>query len=150
MKSQPMVVTVALAATKSSRRHHTNIANFPTVAAQLSPADSSLSAVAAKGGTLAQLPHSVRQMELKDLAPCFNLGSALFTSQVAATLYRTWDEFEISESFYSMPELCFVAVSKVLYFFHPLLPPKIYSPLPPSPPLPPTLYLYPPLTVPSP
>ena len=62
----------------------------------------------------AKMAHKVRQMELKDLAPCFNLGSALFTSQIAATLYRTWDEFEISESFYNMPELCLVAESRVL------------------------------------
>lgn len=51
----------------------------------------------------------IRQMELKDLSAAFALGSSLFTSERAATLYRTWDEFEVGESFYDCPELCLVA-----------------------------------------
>jgi hypothetical protein len=33
-------------------------------------------------------------MRLEDITECYQLGQGLFTSQLATTLYRTWDEYK--------------------------------------------------------
>lgn len=50
----------------------------------------------------------IRDMELEDLSPVFHLGEQLFTRDVP-NLYRTWDEYEVTEYFQSEPELALVA-----------------------------------------
>jgi ribosomal protein S18 acetylase RimI-like enzyme len=51
----------------------------------------------------------IRQMEIDDIPEVFHLGEKLFTSEEAPTLYRTWDEYEVTGLFYSETELCLVA-----------------------------------------
>ncbi len=51
----------------------------------------------------------VREMEVDDIAPVFHLGEQIFTSEENPTLYRTWDEFEVTSLFNSDPEFCLVA-----------------------------------------
>lgn len=53
----------------------------------------------------------IRQMEIDDLPEVFHLGEKLFTSEEAPTLYRTWDEYEVTGLFHSETELCLVAES---------------------------------------
>ena len=51
----------------------------------------------------------IREMEVDDLAAVFHLGEQIFTSEDNPTLYRTWDEFEVTSLFNSDPEFCLVA-----------------------------------------
>ena len=51
----------------------------------------------------------IREMEVDDLAAVFHLGERIFTSEENPTLYRTWDEFEVTSLFNSDPEFCLVA-----------------------------------------
>jgi ribosomal protein S18 acetylase RimI-like enzyme len=51
----------------------------------------------------------VRQMELKDVAPTFELGQALFTAGRWPTLYRTWDEYEVVSLYANQRDNCLVA-----------------------------------------
>lgn len=51
----------------------------------------------------------VREMELEDLAPVFDLGEKLFTSEAWPNLYRTWDDYELIEMFAADREMCLVA-----------------------------------------
>ncbi|MGA1839804.1 MAG: N-acetyltransferase family protein [bacterium] len=51
----------------------------------------------------------IRQMEIDDIPEVFHLGEELFTSEDAPTLYRTWDEYEVTGLFHSETELCLVA-----------------------------------------
>jgi len=51
----------------------------------------------------------VREMEIDDLAKVFHLGEKLFKAQEVPNLYRTWDEYEVTELFNSDSEFCFVA-----------------------------------------
>jgi len=55
------------------------------------------------------LPATVREMELQDLAEVFELGERLFTADAAPNLYRTWDEYELVDSFSADGEYCLVA-----------------------------------------
>jgi ribosomal protein S18 acetylase RimI-like enzyme len=48
-------------------------------------------------------------MEIDDLAHVFHLGERLFTSKTVPTLYRTWDEYEVTGIFQDDPEFCLVA-----------------------------------------
>lgn len=50
----------------------------------------------------------IRQMEIDDLPEVFALGEKIFTSK-SPTLYRTWDEYELTEFFLSDSDLCLVA-----------------------------------------
>jgi ribosomal protein S18 acetylase RimI-like enzyme len=52
----------------------------------------------------------VRDMTIDDLAAVFHLGEELFTSEFSSSMYRTWDEYEITTLFNSDSELCLVAV----------------------------------------
>lgn len=51
----------------------------------------------------------IREMELSDLVPVFELGHRLFTAEKWPTLYRAWDEYEIMDLYGSDRELCLVA-----------------------------------------
>ncbi|MBW6511435.1 MAG: GNAT family N-acetyltransferase [Desulfuromonadaceae bacterium] len=51
----------------------------------------------------------IREMSIDDLAAVFHLGEELFTSEYSSSMYRTWDEYEITTLFNSDSELCIVA-----------------------------------------
>ena len=51
----------------------------------------------------------IRIMTIDDLAAVFHLGEQLFTSEYSSSMYRTWDEYEITTLFNSDSELCIVA-----------------------------------------
>ena len=51
----------------------------------------------------------IRVMTIDDLALVFHLGEKLFTSDYSSSMYRTWDEYEITTLFNSDSELCIVA-----------------------------------------
>lgn len=51
----------------------------------------------------------IREMTIDDLAGVFHLGEQLFTSDFSPSMYRTWDEYEITTLFNSDSELCLVA-----------------------------------------
>ena len=51
----------------------------------------------------------VRQMIIDDLPEVFHIGEALFTAEYSQSMYRTWDEYEITTLFNSDNELCIVA-----------------------------------------
>jgi len=51
----------------------------------------------------------IREMTIDDLAAVFHLGEKLFTSEFSSSMYRTWDEYEITTLFNSDTELCLVA-----------------------------------------
>ncbi|MGA1824706.1 MAG: GNAT family N-acetyltransferase [bacterium] len=51
----------------------------------------------------------IRQIGIDDLPEVFHLGEKLFTSEEVPTLYRTWDEYEVSGLFHSETEFCLVA-----------------------------------------
>ena len=51
----------------------------------------------------------IREMEIDDLAAVFHLGEMLFTSKDFPTLYRTWDEYEVTGLFQEEPDFCLVA-----------------------------------------
>jgi ribosomal protein S18 acetylase RimI-like enzyme len=51
----------------------------------------------------------VREMALSDMPEVFALGERLFTAEKWPTLYRAWDEYEITDLFNSDGEFCLVA-----------------------------------------
>ncbi len=51
----------------------------------------------------------IREITIDDLAAVFHLGEKLFTSDFSPSMYRTWDEYEITTLFNSDSELCLVA-----------------------------------------
>jgi ribosomal protein S18 acetylase RimI-like enzyme len=51
----------------------------------------------------------IRDMTIDDFASVFHLGEQLFTSEYSASMYRTWDEYEITTLYNSDNELCLVA-----------------------------------------
>jgi len=51
----------------------------------------------------------IRQMEIDDLPSVYHLGERLFTSEEFPILYRTWDQFEVTDYFSSDSEYCLVA-----------------------------------------
>jgi len=51
----------------------------------------------------------IRDMSIDDIADVFHLGEKLFTAEQHPTLYRTWDEYEVTHFFNSEQELCLVA-----------------------------------------
>ena len=52
---------------------------------------------------------NIRQMEIDDISAVYHLGEQLFTSEEFPILYRTWDQFEVTDYFTSDPEYCLVA-----------------------------------------
>ncbi|TLM65567.1 MAG: GNAT family N-acetyltransferase [Deltaproteobacteria bacterium] len=59
--------------------------------------------------TLAPEHLEIRELTIDDLAAVFHLGEQLFTSAYSPSMYRTWDEYEITTLFNSDSELCLVA-----------------------------------------
>lgn len=51
----------------------------------------------------------VREMRIDDLPEVFHLGESLFTREFLPLLYRTWDEYEVTNLFNANSELCLVA-----------------------------------------
>lgn len=51
----------------------------------------------------------IREMIIDDLPEVFHIGEELFTAEYSRSLYRTWDEYEITTLFNSDNELCIVA-----------------------------------------
>ena len=51
----------------------------------------------------------VREMTIDDLSEVFHIGEEVFTAEFSPSLYRTWDEYEITTLFNTDSELCLVA-----------------------------------------
>ncbi len=51
----------------------------------------------------------IREMTIDDFAEVFHLGEQLFTAEYSPSMYRTWDEYEITTLYNSDCELCLVA-----------------------------------------
>ena len=51
----------------------------------------------------------IREMTIDDFAEVFHIGEDVFTAEYSQSLYRTWDEYEITTLFNSDGELCLVA-----------------------------------------
>jgi len=60
----------------------------------------------------------IRDMTIDDFSEVFHIGEELFTAEYSISLYRTWDEYEITTLFNSDNELCLVAEAgdKILGF----------------------------------
>lgn len=52
---------------------------------------------------------TIRQMEIDDISYVYHLGEQLFTSEEFPILYRTWDQYEVTDYFTSDPDFCLVA-----------------------------------------
>jgi ribosomal protein S18 acetylase RimI-like enzyme len=52
---------------------------------------------------------TIREMEIDDISAVYHLGEELFTSEEYPILYRTWDQFEVTDYFTSDPDYCLVA-----------------------------------------
>ncbi len=53
--------------------------------------------------------HRIREMTIDDFSEVFHIGEEVFTAEYSQSLYRTWDEYEITTLFNSDTELCLVA-----------------------------------------
>ncbi|BCR06845.1 hypothetical protein DESUT3_39140 [Desulfuromonas versatilis] len=51
----------------------------------------------------------IREMTIDDFSEVFHMGEEVFTSDYSPSMYRTWDEYEITTLFNSDSELCLVA-----------------------------------------
>lgn len=51
----------------------------------------------------------IRTMTIDDFSRVFHIGEEIFTAEYSQSLYRTWDEYEITTLFNSDNELCLVA-----------------------------------------
>lgn len=51
----------------------------------------------------------IREMTIDDLADVFHLGERLFSARHSPNTYRSWDEYEVADLFYSDTEFCLVA-----------------------------------------
>src|SRR6185369_8327620 len=60
----------------------------------------------------------IREMTIDDFSEVFHIGEEVFTVEYSQSLYRTWDEYEITTLFNSDSELCLVAEAgeKILGF----------------------------------
>ena len=60
----------------------------------------------------------IREMTIDDFSAVFHIGEEVFTAESFQSLYRTWDEYEITTFFNSDSELCLVAeaMGKILGF----------------------------------
>jgi ribosomal protein S18 acetylase RimI-like enzyme len=60
----------------------------------------------------------IREMTIDDFSVVFHIGETVFTAEYSQSLYRTWDEYEVTTLFNSDSELCLVAESgeKILGF----------------------------------
>jgi len=60
-------------------------------------------------GKKKRLEVNLREMEIDDIPEVFHIGEFIFTAQEVPTLYRTWDEYEVTSLFNSDSEYCLVA-----------------------------------------
>lgn len=51
----------------------------------------------------------IRNLTIDDFAEVFHLGEMIFTAEYSPSMYRTWDEYEITTHYNSDCELCLVA-----------------------------------------
>jgi ribosomal protein S18 acetylase RimI-like enzyme len=51
----------------------------------------------------------IREMTIDDFPEVFHIGEEVFTAEYSQSLYRTWDEYEITTLFNSDNRLCLVA-----------------------------------------
>lgn len=51
----------------------------------------------------------IREMTIDDFSEVFHIGEEVFTAEYSQSLYRTWDEYEITTLFNTDNELCLVA-----------------------------------------
>lgn len=51
----------------------------------------------------------IRELAIDDFSKVFHIGEQVFTVDYSQSLYRTWDEYEITTLFNSDSELCLVA-----------------------------------------
>lgn len=51
----------------------------------------------------------IREITIDDFPVVFHIGEDLFTSDYSPSMYRTWDEYEITTLYNSDSELCLVA-----------------------------------------
>ena len=51
----------------------------------------------------------IREMLIDDFPEVFHIGEKVFTAEYSQSLYRTWDEYEVTTLFNSDSELCLVA-----------------------------------------
>jgi len=51
----------------------------------------------------------VRELTIDDLPTVFHIGEEVFSAESSPSLYRTWDEYEITTLFNTDTELCLVA-----------------------------------------
>ena len=60
----------------------------------------------------------IREMTIDDFPKVFHIGEEIFTAEYSQSLYRTWDEYEITTLYNSDNELCLVAEAgtKILGF----------------------------------
>jgi len=60
----------------------------------------------------------IRELMIDDFPEVFHIGEEIFTAEYSQSLYRTWDEYEITTLFNSDNELCLVAEAggKILGF----------------------------------
>jgi ribosomal protein S18 acetylase RimI-like enzyme len=60
----------------------------------------------------------IREMTIDDFSVVFHIGEQVFTAESFQSLYRTWDEYEVTTFFNSDSELCLVAeaAGKILGF----------------------------------
>jgi ribosomal protein S18 acetylase RimI-like enzyme len=60
----------------------------------------------------------IREMTIDDFSEVFHIGEEIFTAESFQSLYRTWDEYEITTLYNSDTELCLVAEAgeKILGF----------------------------------
>lgn len=60
----------------------------------------------------------IRGMTIDDFPEVFHIGEGVFTAEYSQSLYRTWDEYEITTLFNTDNELCLVAEAggKILGF----------------------------------
>ncbi len=63
----------------------------------------------AKNNTRKKIEATIRQMEIDDISYVYHLGQRLFTSEEFPILYRTWDQYEVTDYFTSDPDYCLVA-----------------------------------------
>ncbi len=63
-------------------------------------------------------PLRIREMTIDDFPVVFHIGEKIFTAEYSKSLYRTWDEYEITTLYNSDNELCLVAEAgaKILGF----------------------------------
>jgi len=51
----------------------------------------------------------IREMTIDDFSTVFHMGEKLFTADYSPSMYRTWDEYEITTMYNSDNDLCLVA-----------------------------------------